>query len=370
MEDVKNNDVPKEAPKETPKEVQKEAPKVQQVKKTPKVKTKMNTWAIISIVLAIALIIMVFNPFGDEQTTTITTNTNIMPKAEISSYMETQLNNLLSGQATTIVNSVSEDNGMYVVNMTLSSSSQGDEVMTAYVTKDAKYMFVQPLDLSEIPDPAEELQKTLDSIPKTEKAKAELFIMTYCPYGLQSQKAMLPVLSLLGDKADIEIKFVDYAMHDAKEVYENLRQYCIQKEQNDKYVDYATCLVQSDKYEECLVNASVDTTMLATCMNTTDIEYNITTLLNNQTLWNSIYPPFNVQKADNEAYGVQGSPTLVINGKTINVDRSPELIKQAICAGFTTQPEECQTELSENTAAPSIGPLDEEYNSNIQASCS
>jgi len=332
-----------------------------------KVKKQPNTWAITSIILFIAVIVLGIYAFGYDKSTIV--QVDVMPEAELKTFMETQLNNLLNGQATTKIDTVTKSKGMYLVNMTL-ESSQGDEKMTAYVTLDGDYMFVQPLVLSEIPDPSAELEAQLSAIPKTEKAEAELFIMTYCPYGLQSQKAMLPVMSLLDDVADIEIKFVDYAMHDAKEVYENLRQYCIQLEQDDKYLDYATCFVQTDNYTNCIEEASIDKEKLDACMVRVDDDYNITALLEDESSWSSIYPPFNVNAEENVLYGVQGSPTLIINGETISVDRSPEAIKDAICAGFNDQPVECQTELSANAAAPGIGSLDAEYDANIQATCS
>jgi len=62
---------------------------------------------------------------------------------------------------------------------------------------------------------------------KTDKPEVELFVMSYCPYGTQMEKGILPAFDTLGDTVDAELKFVDYAMHGEKEVKENLRQYCI-----------------------------------------------------------------------------------------------------------------------------------------------
>src|SRR3989338_8353212 len=73
------------------------------------------------------------------------------------------------------------------------------------------------------------------NIPKSDRPKVELFVMADCPYGLQMEKAYIPAWDLLKKKADIDVKFVSYAMHGKKEVDENTRQYCIQKEQDGKY---------------------------------------------------------------------------------------------------------------------------------------
>jgi hypothetical protein len=177
--------------------------------------------------------------------------------------------------------------------------------------------------------------------------KAELFIMSYCPYGLQMQKAYLPVMELLGKKANIDIKFVDYIMHGEKEITENTRQYCIEKEQPDKYVSYVKCFTTSGQAETCLKNTAVDETKLAACVSNTDKTFKITESFKNKSTWVSgYYPLYNIYKDLNTKYGVQGSPTLVIDGAQVNVDRTPEAIKNAICAAFTTKPIECLTQLS------------------------
>jgi len=49
--------------------------------------------------------------------------------------------------------------------------------------------------------------------------------MSYCPYGTQIEKGILPVINALGNKIKFSLKFVDYAMHGKKEIDENSRQY-------------------------------------------------------------------------------------------------------------------------------------------------
>jgi len=73
---------------------------------------------------------------------------------------------------------------------------------------------------------------------KKDVPEVELFVMSHCPYGTQMEKGILPVVELLGDKIDFKIRFVYYAMHGEKEVNEEARQYCIQKEQKDKFISY------------------------------------------------------------------------------------------------------------------------------------
>jgi hypothetical protein len=56
-------------------------------------------------------------------------------------------------------------------------------------------------------------------------------------------------------------------------------------------------------------------------------------------------------------FGVGGSPTFVINGKTVSVNRAAESIKQAVCSAFNTPPNECDQTLSTAAQAAGIGPI-------------
>ena len=64
---------------------------------------------------------------------------------------------------------------------------------------------------------------------------------------------------------------------------------------------------------------------------------------------------YDMHQGLNDQYGVQGSPTLVINGAVVDVSRSPEAIKQAVCAGFTSPPKECEQTLSALAYQPGFG---------------
>lgn len=327
-------------------------------------KAKPNVYMYVSIGLFILLVIvsyMAFSNNGDSVGTTI-------DKSEVNNYMETQLTKLFAGRATVAVSSVSEEKGMYVVNMTINGDS-GEEQVTTYVTKDGQYMFLQPLDLQNIPDGLDQAPQQTTEVTKTDKPKVELFIMSYCPYGLQAEKAMLPVMSLLKDDAEMSIRFVSYAMHGEEEVYENLRQYCIQEQDQNEFIKYLTCFVEKDDYNACLANVNIDEDKLKTCMDDTDTMFSISANLNNQSTWIGRYPPFNIDKTLNDLYGVQGSPTLVINGAQVNVNRSPEAYKIAVCNAFNVMPDVCSTTLSTSATAPGFSPLDAVSSSTVQANC-
>jgi len=266
--------------------------------------------------------------------------------------------NLLSdGVAATSDYKVSEVSGIYKFKITVDGNSYD-----VYVTKDGELMFPQTISMSEG-------QKTTDAgendqAGKTDKPDVKVFVMSYCPYGLQAQKIYLPVYNLLKDKATMGIYFVNYAMHGKKEIDENLRQYCIQKEQPSKYAAYLGCFttgtVGSDgtaDFAGCLDQALVDKTKLNACVAATDTEFNVTADYNDSSTWLSgRYPKFTVNDPENNKYGVQGSPAIIINGKEVSLNsRSPQSFLKAVCDTFTSPPAECDTALSDEQSATGFG---------------
>ncbi len=118
--------------------------------------------------------------------------------------------------------------------------SYQDQIIPVYVTKDGKYMVATggitlletetSTDTGDITPPAD--------VPKTDKPKVQAFIFSYCPYGTQFEKALVPVYDLLKNKADINIVAIG-AMHGEYERVESLRQICIEKNYNkDKLFKY------------------------------------------------------------------------------------------------------------------------------------
>lgn len=192
-------------------------------------------------------------------------------------------------------------------------------------------------------------------ITKKDTPEVELFVMSQCPYGTQMEKGLLPVMGLLKDKADIEIKFVNYAMHGQKEIDENIRQYCIQKEQNSKFIKYMKCYLAEGESSECVEEAGVDKTKLSICEGLTDAQFRISADFEDKSTYTGDYPSFSIHDADNEKYGVRGSPTLVINGVTASVARDSASLLKAVCSGFSEKPEECDEELESATPVPGFG---------------
>lgn len=258
------------------------------------------------------------------------------------------------GQKTTLTFQGAEDNGEFVmVNFT---DDQGRPIPIP-VSRDMQYMYGSAIKLDDFAAQIALLkaqQAAANSTPasqpaanlsKSDKPKMEVFVMSYCPYGLQMEKAVEPVKALLADKADIEIKFVSYTMHGAKETQENARQYCIMQNDSAKYWDYLSCFTASGDATACMANQSIDNATISACMASTYTKYGIT----------DSGTAFPIYAAENTQYGVQGSPTVVINGAQASVSRSPEAVKTAICSAFTTAPAECATTLSTDQVSPGFG---------------
>lgn len=222
-------------------------------------------------------------------------------------------------------------------------------------------------------------RETVDSgpeIPKSEKPEVKIFVMSYCPYGTQIEKGILPVLETLGDKIDFSLRFVFYSMHnnkttgDRKEIDENLRQYCIRTEAPAKLYVYLNCFLEKGKGTEnaCLKKAGVSVSGNIACMKAADKEFDITRNFNDvSTYQQKIFPLFSIDKAENERHAIQGSPTFVINGVTVDSHRDPASLLKIICSAFENVPDECHKELS--TIIPSPGFGAENTNPSTAGSC-
>ena len=169
---------------------------------------------------------------------------------------------------------------------------------------------------------------------------------------------MIPALEALGDKVNFTLRFVYYAMHPSQgEVQENLRQYCIQKEEKDKLLPYLKCFLDKGDSEGCLDSVGIDKEKLSECYNSSDKEFSVSANLNDKASWLSgRFPKFDIDKDLNEKYGVRGSPTLVINGEQVQSGRSPAQYLKTICGAFNNAPEVCSnTSLSSQAYSPGFG---------------
>lgn len=308
---------------------------------------KMNIWMISSIALIIILAAVVV--FGSKLFGTTTSTSNVLKPEEASLKAVKFINdNLVQPNTTASFVSVSDVQGVYNVSV----EYQGRDV-SVYLTKDGSYMFLSsPLDITQaIPKPEQEQQQPTET-PKTAKPTVQLYVMAFCPYGIQAEDAMKPVVDLLGSKADIQVHFIAnvggttpdsvQSLHGAPEAQEDLRQVCIMKYYDQKaYWKYlmtinANCSSSyrdTAVYDTCWKNAAkdagIDASKIDTCSKGSE--------------------GVNLLKADDtlsSSKGVSGSPTLIMNDVVYSGARTPDAYKEGICNAFTTKPTECSQNLS------------------------
>lgn len=306
----------------------------------------------------VLLLVVVAAVFG-----IILNNRGTISKKEAAAQGENFVNSfLMQPGSIALVKEVSEEYDLYKLKMDVGAGQMVD----SYLSRDGKLFFPQALDIAQI---KEEMAKAptdanagagaevaAKDVPKSAKPTVELFVMSYCPYGLQMEKGIFPVVDLLGNKIDFQLKFNDYAMHGEKELQENMVQYCIQKEETNKLSSYVQCFTKAGDTEACLAEAGVNKAKNDACVAAIDKEYKITENFENNVGYSGSYPGFDVHKADNDKYGVGGSPTLVINGATVSAARDSVSLLNTICAAFENAPEECNdTSLPTASPAPGLG---------------
>ncbi|PIT85503.1 hypothetical protein COU36_02930 [Candidatus Micrarchaeota archaeon CG10_big_fil_rev_8_21_14_0_10_59_7] len=262
---------------------------------------------------------------------------------------------VVQGTATTI------ENGMYAVNVSILQDGQVVQEAVAYVSLDGKSLFIgQVLDFTKAfpkPTPVPTV-----AIPKTAKPEAEMYVMSFCPYGQQAEASVGPAQKALGDSITVVPHFVIYgkdyyagqeaeycmantslcSLHGIAEVDEDARQACIWKYQPAKwwvYVLYVNGNCTLENIPDCWKTAAN-----ATGVNATAVE---------QCYSAEGAALLEADAALNQEKEVTGSPTLFINGVTYSGGRAAENFKDAFCAAFTNQPAACNMTLSEAQAAAS-----------------
>jgi protein-disulfide isomerase len=300
---------------------------------------KENPWIISTIVLAIILLIVLFKGGMTG---------NVISEEDVGDKILDFANSQTGGGVELV--EVNEKYGLYEVVL----SYQGQD-LPLYVTQDGKTLIqgVLPLDDEELETESTDTQtqnSQTQEVPKSDKPKVELFVMTHCPYGTQAEKGFIPVIKALGNSIDADVRFVHYFMH-APEETETPIQVCIREEQSDKYLDYLECFLEDGDSSRCLAEVGIDEDAMNTCIDSgkADDYYEVDSMLS-------------------EGYGVRGSPTLVINGQIVSSGRSPAAFLQTICSAFNTAPDACSSlELSSETPGPGFGY--ESSGTDTQAQC-
>lgn len=291
-------------------------------------KIRENPWIVSSFVLAVLVVIMIVSSFGGSATGKMISEKNIGPMAV--DFVNTEL---LQGQGSVVLSSVSKEEGFYKV-----SVSYNGQIVPLYFTRDGYYIGSALVSVNSV-EPSESSEDGYGITP-SDNPSAELYIWSYCPYGVTALKPFAEVASLLGDSANFKVNLY-YAGHGDFEEQQNKIQACIQElEFNDEYWDYAQTFVD-EIYEKCYGDIDCDKTESIKLMDSLGIDSNAVMACVDSQGDMLLEEDYNAAK---EA-GVTGSPTLVVNGVKVSASRTAEAFKGAICTAFNTVPEECGEEL-------------------------
>lgn len=228
----------------------------------------------------------------------------------------------------------------------------------------------QRFDLTKNLDVPETEEPVVAEMQKSDVPKVDLFIMSFCPYGLQAVGAFKPAIQLLEKEIDFDLSYVIYSnyasnygqswdaycfdeeekycsMHGIEELNENIRELCIQKYQKDKLWDYMSLLV--DDYTAGKVSTRNISTMWKEYAATAKVDVAAVEKCFNEEAENLLAE----QVALNQKYSVQGSPTAIINGTQYSSARTADAFKTSICSAFNSAPSSCEGVLSSTTTAAS-----------------
>ena len=141
----------------------------------------------------------------------------------------------------------------------------------------------------------------------------ELFVMSYCPFGVQAEEKIIPIVKKFGDKIDFRLQFIAQekkepsaqdispftSLHGYPEVAENIRQLLIAKEYPDKYLDYILCRGKKlDKsWEDCAEKLGIDVAKIQALFDAPEAAQ----------LFRE-----NIQRA--AMLGIKASPTILVDG--------------------------------------------------------
>lgn len=175
-------------------------------------------------------------------------------------------------------------------------------------------------------------------LEKAGKVKLDLYVMSFCPYGVNAEKTLVPILEELGDKIDFNIFYIVneapdktfQSLHGEPEVLENRRQLVIARNFPSVFPEYL--LHRSSDYNK------VDWTKSALAAGL-DVDC-INSLMDRQ----EEIEAFRANIANSNTKKIFGSPTLFINGNRFQGSFSLGAVDDnKKCEGGYNDGEECPT---------------------------
>jgi glutaredoxin len=297
---------------------------------------KKNPWMISTIILGILALILLIIVFRGGVTGNVIS-------ADVAGERLIEFANS-QGAAATLVE-VNDNGEFYEVVVSIN----GQE-LPLYVTKDGEFFTQSLIPLTGDVVNSNANTQTPAEVSKSDKPKVELYVFTYCPYGTQAEKGIIPVVKLLGDKIDFKIRQIG-AMHGEYEKIEAERQLCIEKQAPAKFLDYVNSFASNAEIGNC----RGDATCVALLIDALYIKLGINKAGIESCMKTDGAALYSAEETNSKAEGVSGSPTLIINGENVQSGRDSASYLKTICSAFNTAPAECDEVLSSASPSPGFG---------------
>ena len=148
------------------------------------------------------------------------------------------------------------------------------------------------------------------------KPQVELFVMSFCPFGVQAEEELLPFIEKYGDAVDFNLRFIANlveetdsdeskftSLHGEVEVIENLRQIAVSQLYPDRFFDFLLCRAKhlESAWTQCAEKVGLDIDKV-----NKEMESERTIRL------------FEADIQRSTTLGIRSSPTLVVDGKVIS----------------------------------------------------
>lgn len=172
-----------------------------------------------------------------------------------------------------------------------------------------------------------------------EKVTLAFHVMSQCPFGVQVENGIKPVLEKLGKAVDFQLYFIGdepqpgqlTSMHGDNEVKGNIVQLCSKKYAPDQYMNVIACMNKNardipNNFDACATETKVDAAKIKACAAGDE----------GKKLLSDSYKVSKEKQA-------RGSPTIFLNGEKYQGGRQENDFLRAICGAFKTEkPEPCK----------------------------
>ena len=148
------------------------------------------------------------------------------------------------------------------------------------------------------------------------KPQVELFVMSFCPFGVQAEEELLPFIEKYGEAVDFNLRFIANlveeadsdeskftSLHGEVEVIENLRQIAVSQLYPDQFFDYLLCRAKhlESAWTQCAEKVGLDIDRV-----------------NQEMASERTKQIFEADIQRSNALKIRSSPTLVVDGKIIS----------------------------------------------------